>query len=246
MISHLHGDHYLGLPGLLSSMHLLGRTAPVHIYAPSDLKEIIHVNLKFSDTFLNFKWVFHPLNFEEPEVILEGDKFVIRSFPMNHRIDCCGFRIDEKPKRRRIIKHLIEEEKLSIAEIVQLKDGKSVTRESGEVLENEKYTLDPYPHRSYAFCSDTAPFDGQIELIKEVDLLYHEATFIDQHKERAADTHHTTARQAGEIARKASVKKLVLGHFSSRYKEIDEFSVQAKEEFPNVVLAKDGMRLVIK
>jgi ribonuclease Z len=246
MISHLHGDHYLGLPGLLSSMHLLGRTAPVSIYAPADLKELIHVNLKFSETFLNFKWIFHPLDFESPEVILEDDKFTITSFPMNHRIKCCGFRIDEKPKRRRIIKHLAEESELTIAEIVQLKNGKSVVRESGEELESEKFTLDPHPHRSYAYCSDTAPFEGQIELIKEVDVLYHESTFTDQHVDRAADTYHSTARQAGEIAKKGNVKKLVLGHFSSRYKEVDEFAIQAKEEFPHVILAKDGMRLVIE
>lgn len=227
-------------------MHLLGRSAPVHIYAPADLKEIIHVNLKFSETFLNFKWIFHPLNFEAAEVILEDDKFAITSFPMNHRINCCGFRIDEKPKRRRIIKHLIEECQLSIAEIVQLKDGKSVIRENGEELANEKFTLDPYHHRSYAYCSDTAPFEGQVELIKEVDVLYHESTFTDEHVERAADTHHSTARQAALVAKQGNVKKLVLGHFSSRYKELDEFVIQAKEEFPHVFIAKDGMRLDIE
>ncbi len=246
MISHLHGDHYLGLPGLLSSMHLLGRTAPVHIYAPADLKEIIHVNLKYSETFLNFQWVFHALNFEDKEVILEDDKFVISSFPMNHRISCCGFRIDEKPKRRRIVKHLIEARKLNIAEMVQLKNGHPVERENGEVLSLEEFTLEPYPARSYAYCSDTAPFEGQTDMVRGVDVLYHESTFTDEHEERAGQTFHSTARQAGRIAKEAQVKKLVLGHYSSRYREVDEFATQAKEEFEHVILAADGMRIDIE
>ncbi|MCB0760469.1 MAG: ribonuclease Z [Flavobacteriales bacterium] len=244
-ISHLHGDHYLGLLGLLSSMHLLGRATPLHIYGPADLKEIIHVNLKFSQTYLCFEWIFHPLNMLEGELIMETDKLWVRSFPMNHRIDCCGYVFEEKPKRRRILKEAIESRNLNIAEIVQLKDGKNVARESGEVLDIEECTLPPYPSRKYVYCSDTAPFDGQIDIAKNADLLYHESTFANQHEQRAKETFHSTAAQAATVASEAHVKHLLLGHFSSRYTDLSVLEEEAKEIFPNTQLAHDGLSIEI-
>lgn len=242
-ISHLHGDHYLGLPGLVSSMHLLGRKNPLHIYCPAPLQELMELNMKYSDTFLNFEVIFHPHSYDGKQLILEEKQFEVYSFPMKHRIDCCGFMFKEKPKRRRIIKERADEAGLAVRDLVSLKNGEAVEREDGTVISLEEFTLPPHPSRSFAYCSDTAPFERQVEFIRGADLLYHESTFLDALKDRARDTFHSTALQAAEIARDAEAKHLLLGHFSSRYDDTADFVKEAREVFPNSYAASDGMRL---
>ncbi|NNE56221.1 MAG: ribonuclease Z [Flavobacteriales bacterium] len=244
-ISHLHGDHYLGLLGLISSMHLLGRTKELHLYCPPELKDIVEVNMKHSETFLNFEVVYHPIDYKVPQLILEDNTMEVHSFPLKHRIKCAGFLFVEKPKRRRIIKEKIEEYNLVVPEIVRLKKGQNIERLDGKVITFEDATLPPYPVRSYAYCSDTAYYEKVLETIQGVDLLYHEATFLEEHAKRAKETFHSTAIQAATIAQKAEAKKLVLGHFSSRYRELNQFTAEAKTIFPKVELARDGMSIIL-
>lgn len=240
-ISHLHGDHYLGLPGLVSSMHLLGRTKELHIYCPEPLKELLDINLKHSETYLNFELIYHFSDFKKPQLILEDKNLEVWSFPLKHRIPCTGYKFLEKPKRRRIMKEMIIAKELSVAEIVALKNGEDVTREDGKVITSAATTLEPYPCRMYAFCSDTAYYEKVIPVIEGATLLYHEATFLESHKDRAKTTFHSTAKQAATIAKKAGVEKLVLGHYSSRYRDIVDFKTEATEIFSKVYLAHDGV-----
>ena len=244
-ISHLHGDHYLGLPGLISSMNLLGRTKELHLYGPPELKELIELNLKYSDTFLNFDLHIHPIQYDETKMIWENQALEIYSFPLKHRIKCAGFLFREKPKKLRIIREKILSQELGVSEIVALKRGEKVVREDGVELDPADYTLPPYPSRSYAYCSDTAYYERIIETIKDVDLLYHEATFLNQHKQRAKETFHSTAEQAAQIAKQANVGQLVLGHYSSRYKDIEKFRKEANAQFQNVTLAYDGLKVTL-
>lgn len=244
-ISHLHGDHYLGLPGLVSSMHLLGRKNDLHIYAPEPLQELMELNLKYSDTFLNFELIFHPHRYDDKHLILDEKQFEVHAFPMKHRIDCCGFYFTEKPKRRRIIKEAIAGLDLGVAQTVALKNGEDITLEDGRKWTNAELTRSPYPVRSYAYCSDTAPFERQLEFIGQPSVLYHEATFLDDLRSRAKDTFHSTALQAAEVAKNAQAGELILGHFSSRYDETDAFEAEAKALFPRVRCARDGAKYVL-
>lgn len=242
-ISHLHGDHYLGLPGLVSSMHLLGRKNPLHIYCPAPLEEIMEMNMKYSDTFLNFEVIFHHHSTDGLHLILDEKQFEVYSFPMKHRIDCCGFLFKEKPKRRRILKEKAEQAGLTVRELVSLKNGEAPVREDGTIIPLEEFTLEPFPARSFAYCSDTAPFERQVEFIQGANLLYHESTFLEAMKDRAKNTFHSTAKQAATVASEASAGHLLLGHFSSRYDETREFVTEAREIFPNSYAASDGLRL---
>ena len=241
-ISHLHGDHYLGLPGLISSMHLYGRTKPLHIYCPEPLQELLELNLRYSDTYLNFDLVFHHHS-KEGGVILEGKHYTVEAFPMKHRIACHGFRFQEKPKRRRVDKTAIEPLDLGVAEIIALRKGEDVVREDGTELKHLDYTLDPYPVRSYAYCGDTAPFERQVGIVQGATLLYHESTFLHDMKDRAKSTYHTTALQAGEIAAKAEARYLLLGHFSQRYDDTSLFKEEARTVFPETHCTHDGMHM---
>lgn len=242
-ISHMHGDHYLGLPGLISSMHLYGRTNPLHIYAPEHLQEVVELNLKHSDTFLSFELVWHQHDPAEKVVIMEERHFEVFSFPMKHRIACNGFMFQEKPKRRRISKEKIAPLELGVAELVQLKEGNDIEREDGTLIVNADYTSDPYPVRSYAYCSDTAPFARQEEFIKGATLLYHESTFLHEMKARAKNTFHSTALQAAEVALKSEVDYLLLGHFSQRYDDTSVFATEARTVFEKSKCVADGMHL---
>lgn len=240
-ISHLHGDHYLGLPGLVSSMHLLGRTKELHIYCPEPLQELLDMNLKHSETFLNYEIIYHHNDFKKPQLVFEDKSIEVWSFPLKHRIPCAGFKFLEKPKRRRISKDVIVAKELSVAEIVSLKNGDDVVREDGSTITSASTTSEPYPCRMYAYCSDTAYYEKIIPNIEGATLLYHEATFLESHAERAKKTFHSTAKQAATIAKMAGVDKLVVGHYSSRYREIIDFKTEAEEIFPNVYLAHDGV-----
>jgi len=245
-ISHLHGDHYLGLMGLIYSMHLSGRTTDLHIFGQRGLDDIILSQLRHSSSVLNFRLEFHELNPIFPEVIIENDLITITSFPLKHRIPCCGFIIREKPKSRRINKNTIPEG-LSPDQFVALKKGEDILDDEGNVLySNASCTLPPRNSRSYAYCSDTKYDEDLLAFIKNADLLYHEATFLNEKEEWALKTYHSTTKQAATIAQKAGVKQLVIGHYSARYRYLDTFVNECREVFPNTIPAIEGETIEIK
>lgn len=244
-ISHLHGDHFFGLPGFLGSMSLLGRKQTLNIYCPKELKEIMDVINKHSETLLNFQinWVF--TNNSGLNLLFEDDKFQVYSFPLKHRIFCTGFLFQEKPLLRKIDKYKLEKLNISTADILKLKNGFDVVNQNGELIKNEDATLAPPPPRSYAYCSDTIFDESIVEYIKNVDLLYHESTFLEEHASRAKKTFHSTARQAAQIAKSANAKQLLLGHFSARYPKLQGFLDESGEFFSNRELAIDGTKIKI-
>jgi ribonuclease Z len=244
-ISHLHGDHYLGLVGLLSSLHLNGREEDMHLYGPPGLAEIITTQFKYSNTILCYRLHFHEIN-PVPEMILDTDTFTVETIPLVHRIHCMGFVFREKAGKRRINKDLLPPS-LSVHHLKRLKDGKDLFDPAGNLLHrNEDLTLPPREPRSYAFCSDTRYEEGLVPYVRGVSLLYHESTFLDDQRERAAETFHSTARQAAGIALLAGVDKLVLGHYSSRYRDLAPFLTEAWEVFPNTVLSIEGEDIVVE
>jgi ribonuclease Z len=239
-ISHLHGDHYLGLMGLISSMHLLGRKKELVIYAPKGLQEIVDIQLRISATALNYpvKWV--ELNPQVPEMIYEDSQITVTTVILNHRIPCCGFLFREKGKMLSLNKDTIAEDKVPVEAYFFLKSGKDFTDENGRLYRFQDYTLPQGHSRSYAFCSDTR-YDLRVaEQIKYVDLLYHEATFLHELLDRAEKTAHSTAKEAGIIAKIAGVKKLLIGHFSVRYNDMEPLLNEAKTEFMHTELAEEG------
>lgn len=239
-ISHLHGDHYLGLIGFISSINLLGRTRDLYLYANADLLPIIHQHLNVSETRLNYKLHFHPLNFEKKEVIMENDYVKIYSFPMKHRIPCCGFLFQEKERELRIDKSALKDYKIPVAAIAGIKKGEDFITAEGKKIKNKLMTLPAEKVYSYAYCSDTAYAKKVVEAIKGVHTLYHEATFLEDLKDRAKKTFHATAKQAAKVAFEAEVQELVLGHFSVRYKGTEKFLKEAKEVFEKTKIANDG------
>lgn len=239
-ISHLHGDHYYGLMGLVSSMHLFGRKKELFIYGPPGLAEIITIQLKYSETRLNYKIIFKEWIPGTSELLYENEHLTIHSFPLNHRVNCSGFVFKEKEKKRRIDKRMFPNE-LTPLQIIGLKNGEDILDEDGKVwMKNEEYTLEPHPSYSYAYCSDTKYDERILEFIQNVDILYHEATFMDNMKERAELTFHTTTIQAGTMALKATVGQLLIGHFSTRYKDLKPMLDEAKTIFKNTHLAIEG------
>jgi len=241
-ISHLHGDHFFGIFGLLSTFHLLSRKNELHIYSFPELKEIINNTNKIFGQEFSFPIIFHNLQNKKSEVIYNDEKLEITSFPLNHRIPTCGFVFREKPKSRNIIKEKIKEYNIPVCEIQKIKNGSDFTTTDGQIILNAQLTIAPKKPRSYAYCSDTLYAPEIVPYIKGVNLLYHEATFLDNFIERATSTFHSTAKQAAEIAKKAYVEKLIIGHYSVRYKKLDEFLVEAKKVFPETYLALDGLK----
>ncbi len=244
-ISHLHGDHYLGLFGLMSSMHLLGRTKILHIYGPPELKGLIDLNIKVSQSYLRYKYEFHPTQAENSELIYEDSTILIHSLPLNHRIPTTGFVFVEKLKKNRIIKTIIDEYKLGVEEMLHLKNGNDVFREGEKTIYSKNCTLAPFPPRKFVFMSDTAPLTEGLELIENADLLYHESTFLNDQIDRAKHTFHSTAEQAALVAKNGNVNRLCLGHFSNRYKELSSFLDEARPHFKNCILASDGLNIRI-
>lgn len=243
LISHLHGDHYFGLIGLLSTFHLLGREKEIHIYGPEDLKNVIYTQLKASNTYLKYDLHFHSLNFNEKELIFEDKRVELFSFPMRHSIDVCGFIIQEKQKPRKINRKAVDAYNVPVYELNRIKDGADYEMEDGTLIENKKLTFDSNPSYSYAYCSDTSFYPQMVESIKSVDLLYHEATFGKDLEKLAKQTKHSTAEQAALIAKEANVKQLVLGHYSARYIDLNVLLDEAKTVFENTILANDGMKI---
>jgi ribonuclease Z len=239
-ISHLHGDHYLGLMGLIFTMHLLRRTNDLHIHAPAGLDEIITIQLKHSRSATNFRIVFHPVESGIRSVIFEDSAVTVETIPMIHKLPTTGFLFREKAKPRRIDKSKLPKG-LLIRQLAGLKSGLDVVDEDGNILyKNTDLTYEPRKSRSYAYCSDTAYNESMIDQIRGVDLLYHEATFTADEENRAIETLHSTAGHAAKIAQHAQVSKLVLGHFSARYKDLDPVLAEARQAFDNVELATEG------
>ncbi|POY37382.1 ribonuclease Z [Solitalea longa] len=239
-ISHLHGDHYLGLVGLISSMHLNGRVNELFIAGPPELLEIIEIQLKYSQTVLRYPLKFVPTQTDHSEVIFRNSEFEVETIILDHRIPCTGFLFKELPRSRRIIKEYIKQFNIPPDYIPLIKAGADYTLPDGEVLPNAVLTVEPPLPRSYAYCSDTIMNTEIVDQIRGVDLLYHEATFLHDLQQRAADTFHTTARQAGEIATMANAKKLIIGHFSARYRDLLPHLEECQAFFKNSFLAKEG------
>jgi len=239
-ISHLHGDHFLGLPGFLASLHLLGRQKGLTIYGPKAIEDVLEVIHKHSETQLNYTLNFVHTNTSQKQLLWEDEKVEVYSFPLKHRIATTGFLFKEKTFPRNIDKYKLEKHHVSVAEIHKLKKGLDAVDNNGNIIKNEQLTIEGPKTRSYAFCSDTKFFEGLADDIKDVDLLYHESTFLEEKIERAAQTFHSTASQAAKMASLANAKKLLLGHFSARYDNLDLFLNEAKPIFSNTELAKEG------
>ncbi len=244
-ISHLHGDHFLGLVGLISTMNSLARKHDLHLYAPAGLKEIISIQFKYQDTRLDFNLHIHEIFTQTITLIAENKWIDIFAFPLVHRVVTHGFLFREKPKLKNIVKGNLPENML-LQHIHLLKQGLDVVDENGQIIyKASEYTLPEEASKTFAYCSDTAYSETLIPYIHNADLLYHEATFLEDKLTRASETCHSTAIQAATLAAKSEVKKLVIGHFSSRYKNIDLFYAEAKAQYPGVILAEGGLEVVV-
>jgi len=245
-ISHLHGDHYLGLVGLLSSMHLNGRKKALYLFGPAHLKEIIDLQFKYSETTLQFPLEFTAIDAQKAEVIINNSDVIVETIPLDHRIACTGFLFKEKKRLRKLIKEKLEDLNVPVEYYTALKRGNDYTSASGEVYKNDTLTTDSQAPKSYAYCSDTLYNEQYFEQISNATLLYHESTFLNDMLDRAKETHHTTALQAGEIALKTNAHKLLIGHFSARYKTLNELLDEARSVFPETELAIEGKTFSIE
>ncbi|RZL33271.1 MAG: ribonuclease Z, partial [Pedobacter sp.] len=237
-ISHLHGDHYFGLIGLLSSLHLNGRVKPMQIFGPKPLLEILEIQFKYSDTVLRYPIEFFPTEADESRQIFENQDLTVKTIILNHRIPTTGFIFEQKQRQRKLIKEKTDE--IPMAYYTALKKGLDVELPDGEVLKSEDYTSPADLPRSYAYCSDTMYDERYFPIINGCNTLYHEATFMHELVDRANETHHTTALQAGEVAKINAVEKLLIGHFSSRYKTLQMLLEETQSVFENTELAVEG------
>lgn len=238
-ISHLHGDHCFGLPGLIASFRLLGRDKPLHIYGPEGIKEMLETIFRITETFRGFELIYHELNKKTSEKIYEDQRLEVYTIPLDHRIYCNGYLFKEKQKERHLnMAEISKYPEIETCDYQNIKNGKDFELNDGYVLKNEKLTTPAEAPISYAFCSDTRYLEDIIPLIKDVDVLYHESTFLHDLKEMADYTGHTTALEAAQIAKSANVKKLILGHFSNRYNDLSVFSDEAKAVFSETYLPK--------
>jgi ribonuclease Z len=238
-ISHLHGDHYFGLPGLITSMGLLGRDTDLHLFAPAALKSIIDLMLQAADTQFSYNLHFHPLTGEG--TLVDEERFSIECFKVFHRIECWGFVFREKKKSRKINKLALDSYKLDPKDYEKLKMGENIVTNDGKLIPNEAVTIANTPAKSYAFCADTAYNPTVADKVKNVSLIYHEATYLKGLEERAFNRFHSTTVQAADIAAKANATNLLIGHFSSKYEELQEFLEEAREIFPATQLAIEGV-----
>lgn len=239
-ISHLHGDHCFGLPGMISTFGMTGRTAPLHIYAPAAFEPILDQTLSFFCQGLEFKVVFHAVDTTQNKVVYEDRSLTVETIPLQHRIDCCGYLFREKPILPHIRRDMIDFYKIPISQINNIKAGADWVTPEGEVIANSRLTTPAEPARSYAYCSDTRYIKTLHELVKGVSTLYHESTYSAEDAERARLYWHSTSQDAARVARDASVGKLLLGHFSARYNNESQLLEEAKEIFPNSYLTCEG------
>lgn len=239
-ISHLHGDHIFGLPGLISSLALYGKKGELHIHAHSELQQMMAGMMKFMNELTDLTVKYHPLNFRRNAVVYEDRKIRVTSFPLKHRIPCCGFLFQELPSDLHLDKKALEKYDIPVSQRLNIKNGADLLLPDGRVVPNVELTCAPEPPRSYAFCTDTVFRKSIVPTIEGVDLLYHEATFAGELEDLARKTYHSTTLQAAEMARLANARKLVLGHFSSRYKDVEPLAEEARTIFPDTVAACDG------
>lgn len=244
-ISHLHGDHYLGLVGLLSSLHLNGRVKPLKLFGPAHLKEIIDIQFKYSETTLHYELEFYPTDPTAPQVIMENNDIIVETIPLDHRISCTGFIFKQKKTLRKLIKEKIEALEIPVNFYSQLKRGLNYIAPDGKVYQNDELTIDSAAPKMYAYCSDTLYNQQYFEQIANANLLYHEATFLHNMLDRALQTHHTTAWQAADVALQTNAQQLLIGHFSARYKVLNELLDEARGVFPNTELAIEGKTFTI-
>lgn len=240
-ISHLHGDHIYGIFGLLSSFNLLGRKQDLNIYGPQQLQNLYSIVLSLNNDELNYKINFYALKPDGKNLLLQNKHIEIYSFPLRHSKDVWGFSFEEKQKEKNIIKEYITKYNLSIAQIVKIKKGEDFITPDGKIIPNNELTIEAPKPRKYVFCTDTLPMKSLTKYFESPDLLYHEATFGDELKTLARETMHSTASQAAEVACELKAKKLVIGHFSTRYKNTKKLIEQASRVFPNVIEAYDGL-----
>ena len=245
-ISHIHGDHYLGLVGLLSSLHLNGRKKSLTIYGPPQLKEIIDLQLNYSETVLEYLLEYKFTDPNTAEVVLETQDVVVETIPLDHGIACTGFIFKEKKRLRKLLKEKLIALNIPIEYYSPLKKGQDYVSPDGEIYKNETLTVDSEDPKSYAYCTDTLYNEKYFEQISNSTVLYHEATFLNNMIERAVETHHTTALQAATIALKTNAKKLLIGHFSARYKTLIELLDEARSIFPETELAVEGKTFVVE
>lgn len=239
-ISHLHGDHFFGLVGLISTFRLLTREADLHIYGPKGIKEVITLYMKLADSWTNYRLIFHELTSTESELIFEDDKVAVYTIPLNHRVYTNGYLFKEKEGPRKLDVEAAKKAHIDVAYYRKLTQGFDVKNEKGQIIENHTVTKDGLKPKSYAFCSDTMYKEAIVPIIQNVDVLYHESTFLDQHANLAVNTKHSTAKEAALIAKKAHVGTLILGHYSTRYSNIQVFKEEAETVFKPVELAEDS------
>lgn len=240
-ISHLHGDHCFGLLGLISTLNLLGRTAELHIHSPKGLETLLTPMLDFFNRQMTYKVLFHEFDTKEPMQIYEDRSLTVTTIPLRHRMPCCGFLFAEKRRPNHIIREMVDFYQVPVYELNRIKNGADYVTPEGKTVSNNLLTRPSAPSRSYAYCSDTIYLPSIVEQIKGVDLLFHEATFANEDAPCAKETFHTTAAQAAEIARKAEVKKLLIGHFSARYEDENILLQEASAIFPDTQLAKETL-----
>lgn len=244
-ISHLHGDHCFGLPGLISTLGMLGRTGELVIHAPKEIENYMRPVLNTFCKGMPYEVRFNHVDTHNHSLIMEDRSLSVYSIPLKHRIPACGFLFAEKPKEAHIIREMTDFYQVPVKWMKDIKQGKDYITPEGEVIPNSRLTRPAAPPKRYAYCSDTAYSPSIIPIIEGVDLLYHEATFADCDRARAKETFHSTARQAADIALKAGVKRLVIGHYSARYEDLEELHREAKEIFPETILGAEGMVLTI-
>ena len=244
-ISHLHGDHFYGLIGLISTFMLLNRESDLTVYGPKGIKEIILLQLRASGSFTGYNLYFHELESKESEIIFEDEQVIVTTIPLSHRVYTNGFLFQEKNKERKLNIERIEAYQIDKLYFNKIKYGGDITLDDGRVIPNAELSFDPQTAKSYAFCSDTQYDESIIPIIQNVDLLYHESTFLESESHLSEKTMHSTAKQAATIAQKANVKQLLLGHYSTRYGNIELFREEAATIFPNVALADDGKEFEI-
>ena len=240
-ISHLHGDHCFGLLGLISTLNLLGRTAELHIHSPKGLETLLTPMLDFFNRQMTYKILFHEFDTKEPMQIYEDRSLTVTTIPLRQRMPCCGYLFAEKRRPNHIIREMVDFYQVPVYELNRIKNGADYVTPEGKTVSNNLLTRPSAPSRSYAYCSDTIYLPSIVEQIKGVDLLFHEATFANEDAPRAKETFHTTAAQAAEIARKAEVKKLLIGHFSARYEDENILLQEASAIFPDTQLAKETL-----
>lgn len=241
-ISHMHGDHCFGLPGLISSLGMLGRKGDLFIHGPEMLGEYIESTLRLFCEGLAFQIRFNPVDTNQYGLVMEDRSVSVYSIPLKHRIPCCGYLFVEKQGDPHIIREMIDYYQVPIHQIQRIKAGADFVTASGEVIPHERLTRPAAPSRKYAYCSDTGYYQKIVEYVRGVDLLYHEATFLKKDEARAYETFHSTAEQAAAIAKEAQVKRLMIGHYSARYNNLNPLRQEAEQVFPGTILAKEGLK----